>query len=262
MIILMYLSIGAFAGLSSGLLGIGGGTIVVPALFFVFHHWVHSVPEVLSMHLAIGTSLAMMVFTTFSAALAHYRQKTMCWHIVRAWFPGLVLGSMLGVIGARYLPVIYLRTSLAIFLLLIAIKLLVNFQVKSSNKSFSNRVWLALGSGIGVLSGLFGIGGGVIIVPLLNHLRCTLIESIGTAAVSAFPVAVCGSIASIWVGWTLTQQVPHSLGFVYLPAFIAIIPSAIVMAYVGARLGRYIPATWLRKCFALLLAYISVEMLF
>jgi uncharacterized membrane protein YfcA len=258
--IVIYLLLGAFTGLCSGLLGIGGGIIVVPALAYIFSHTVSELPPEVVMHLAIGTSLAVMVVTSTASASAHHRLGTVQWMVWRRWVPGLLLGVVLGVVAAKYTSTVYLKSIFGVFLFLTAARMLLSKPVDREKRQFGRGMWIVIGSFVGVCSGLLGVGGGVVMVPFLNRCGFSMKEAAGTAAASTLPIAIFGASGNIISGWQETHAIAHCLGFVYFPAFIAIVPAGFLMAPVGAKLSHILPAALLKKGFAVLLLCIAIDM--
>ena len=251
-----YLSIGAFSGFISGLLGLGGGVIVVPALAFVFTQVGVEQP----MHFAIGTSLAVMVLTTFSSARAHYKRGSVRIDIWRKWIGGLVVGAMVGAFVATRLPSHSLKMIFAVFLLFITIKLVMGSRLPSVKLKDSWYILLPIGFFMGVFSGMLGVGGGVMMVPLLLALGSRMNEAAGTAAISSLPLAIFGAITYSVLGYSGHNVIPLSVGYVYLPGFIGVGLLGILFAPLGASVGHKMPSQRLKCIFSLVLFVICVQM--
>lgn len=257
----IYLVIGAFAGLMAGLFGIGGGIIVIPALtaMFLYHTMI---PSAVVMQMVIGTSLAIMVVTSLSGIVVHQRHHAIMWPIVMAMLPGLVSGSVLGVLIARFLPSTFLRIFFAFFLVLIAIKLFFpRKQTESANKLSlpATRIGAVC---IGTLSSLLGIGGGAMTVPFLLRCQLTMQQATGTSIACGLVIGIIASICFMLTGTVATNSTAWSTGYIYWPAFIGVAISSGVFAPLGAALAHRLPTTTLQRYFALFLLFMAIDMLF
>lgn len=251
-----YLAIGAFSGFISGLLGLGGGVIVVPALSFVFAHSNIDSP----MHLAIGTSLAVMIFTTFSSARAHYKRGSVRMDIWQKWILGLIVGAVLGAFIASLTPSQVLEIIFAVFLFLIALKLALGSRLPAFKLQEGWLVLLPAGLFMGIFSGMLGVGGGVMMVPLLLALGCQMNEAAGTAAASSFPLAIVGAVTYILLGGVEHSHISWAVGYVYIPAFIGVSITGMLFAPVGASLAQKIPSRRLKRVFSIVLFVIAFKM--
>lgn len=261
--LLVYLAVGACAGLLSGLLGVGGGVVIVPALAIIFGEL--AVPAPIVLHLAIGTSLATIVITSLAAMYAHYRRDTIRWNLAWQLLPWLAMGSLGGALIADYLHSDYLQLLLGLFILVVALQ--IGLGVKPAPHSpLPGRPGMALaGGGIGILSALFGIGGGVITVPFLVWRNVPIRDATATSVVCGLAIALAGAAGFIWVGVEgerLSSAVAKwSSGFVYWPAFAGITATSVLMAPVGARLAHVLPTRWLEIVFAIVLGLTAVKLL-
>lgn len=257
--ILLYLLTGAVAGLSAGLLGIGGGLIIVPILFFVFSH--QQVPAENVMHMALATSLATIIITSLSSARAHHKRGAVLWPVVVSLSPGIVIGAWLGAMVASALATGVLRPVFGIFELLVAIHLLVNYKPPTHTPSISRARSMVGGTVIGSISSIVGIGGGTLTVPFLLWHNISIRNAVASSAACGFPIAVAGTAAYVVSGWN-AEGLPHwTLGYVSLPAFALIILTSIVTAPAGAALAHRLPERTLRILFALFLFALSMKML-
>ena len=258
--ILIYLIIGIFAGLLSGLLGVGGGLIVVPALLLTFQ-WL-DFPSTYGMHVVIGTSLSSMVLTTASSAWAHYQQNGIFWPLVKPLTPGIILGAILGALVATYLPGKQLERGFGIFAVLLGIFLIIPNKFTREGEVFSPpSPYLigALGTAIGAISSALGIGGGIITVPALMFFYTPIRSAISTSAITSFLIALVGAISFLVLGLRLeTSQ--GSIGYLYLPAFLCISLTSVFAAAYGAKLAYILPTHALRKIFGLLMICLGVLM--
>ncbi len=258
--ILSLLLLGIFAGLLAGLLGVGGGLIIVPVLAWLFQ--AHpDIPANSLMQIAIGTSLATIVLTSTSSILAHHRHGAVLWPIVKQLTPGIIIGTALGAWVADTLPSDTLKVIFSIFVLLIAAQL--GFGVQPSpHRTLPNWLGMSLtGLVIGKISALIGIGGGSMTVPFLVWCNISIRNAIATSAACGFPIAVFGTLSFIVTGWDVNGLPKWSSGYIYWPAFLAIVPTTLLFAPLGAKLAHTVPVNVLKKFFALFLAVIGVKML-
>lgn len=256
----IYAFIGLLAGFSGGLLGIGGGLVTVPSLFFLFHFL--GFPSEHSMQMALGTSLSAMLFTAASSACSHYLKNGINWQFFTYLSPGIIVGSLAGALIADYLPSKELKMIFGICAILVGFSFLLPHKEKEKTGSTLHLPLLALiGTGIGTVSTLLGIGGGIMTVPVLTFFRAPLRNAISTSAMVGFLIAFVGAISFLILG--LKQQtMSESVGYVYLPAFIMIGLTSVLSAPFGAKLVYILPTDILRKIFGLFLLIVGVLMLF
>jgi len=256
----IYALAGAFAGLMSGLLGIGGGIIVVPALAFIFSHN-DLVPEEMIMHVSAGTSLAVMIITSQASVRAHHRKGVSIWPIFKKLFPGIVLGAALGVMTADLLTSYWLKIIFGLFLLAVAIKMYWDRDVTRPHQF--PRTWIhSLVSGlIGFKSGLLGVGGGILIIPYLTFCGVHLRKIAAISAACSMTVAIVGCLAFIITGLNESGLPAGSWGFVYWPAVLWIAIPSSLFAPVGAHLSYRLPVHQLKMAFIVFLVLVGVDML-
>jgi uncharacterized membrane protein YfcA len=260
--LLSYLIVGACAGLLSGLLGVGGGVVIVPALAIIFQNL--AMPQAIVLHMAIGTSLATIVITSLSAIYAHYRRGTIQWWTARQLAPWLVAGSLIGAVIATYLQSNTLKWIIGIFILLVAVQLALHVQPKP-HRQLPGRAGMGLvGAGIGILSALFGIGGGAITVPFLLWRNVPMRQATAISVVCGLAIALAGAAGFMLAGEEAAQLTAPfarwSSGFVYWPAFAGIAATSVFMAPVGAWLAQLLPVRWLEIVFAVVLAATALKM--
>ncbi len=259
-IYLLYVVIGAVAGILSGLLGIGGGIITVPCLLFLFPYL--GFPKEYIMHMAIATSLAAMIFNTTSATLAHHKRGAVLWDIFWKLLPGLVIGSVIGALIATKLPDLILQIIFGSFLLLLAIYFYRSRAVKSETHKLPHPLILNLFStGIGAISNLLGIGGGSMTVPLLTAFKVKDKNAIGTSAATTLMTTMCGTISYLVFGWGDIKE-PEIFGLIDVPAFLIVGITAFFTAPYGAKLTHETDANKVRKIFAIVLALTGLSLIF
>ena len=250
-LILIYLAAGAVAGLIAGLFGVGGGLIIVPVLVYVFTG--QGIEQNVLVHLAIGTSLATIVFTSISSVRSHHKRGAVRWDLFWQLTPAIVLGALLGSALADWMPASLLGRVFAVFEWLVALQLLLNFKPRPG-RTVPGRFGMSLvGAGIGSISSVVGVGGGTMTVPFLVWSNVSVHQAVGTSSASGIPIAVAGAVGFIVMGWGATDSLSWSLGYLYLPAFLGIVAASILFAPIGARIAHRLPGDKLKRLFGLFL---------
>lgn len=258
--LLAYVVIGGLAGILAGLFGIGGGVIAVPCLLLVFNYL--SVSPGYEMHLAIGTSLAAMVFNTISSTWAHNQKGAVLWDVVKKTFPGVILGSVVGALIANYLSSIVLQIFFGVFLIVLAAFLLRLKKFHDGMGSLPSLLGLnVMTFGIAGVSNILGIGGGVFTAPILMLFKVSDKKSIGTSAAMSVGITVLGALSYLVVG---LEELPvgQTIGFIYWPAFVVVGIASFLTAPLGAKWAYELHPQRLRKVFALVLALTGIFMVF
>lgn len=256
---LIYLAMGLFAGFFAGLLGIGGGMILVTLMVIAFQAQEFAPDRLL--HLALGTSMATIVFTSMSSVRAHHKHGAVRWDIVRNSAAGLVIGTLLGTLVAEFLRSKVLGFLFVAFVVYSAINMMFDIKPKPS-RQLPGKMGMQLGGGlIGVLSALVGAGGGFISTPLMLMSNVPMRNCVGTSAALGLPIALAGAIGFVITGWTKDHLPPLSFGYVYVPAAIAIVVGTFVTVPLGARVAHSVPVKTLKKVFAVILVILATKML-
>jgi len=259
--ILTLLVVGIIVGILAGLLGVGGGTIIVPILTWILS--VHQdITQAHLMHIAIGTSLATIVITAISSIVAHQQHKAIRWDIVKQLTTGIIIGALLGAIIADRVSTDSLRIIFGIFIIFVSIQMSIGIQPKPHHQLPNWFGMNIMGILIGSLSGLVGIGGGLLTVPFLTWSNLSIRHAIATSAACGLPIAIAGTMGFIITGWQDTNFAIGQVGYVYLPAFLTIAVASVLFAPLGAKLTHTLPVTLLKRIFAFLLAGVGIKMLF
>lgn len=249
---------GALAGFMAGLLGVGGGLIIVPTLAILLEY--HKINQLYVQHLAVGTSLFVMVFTSASSIWAHQRKGAIDWRIVRIMTIPLMLGALFGSLLAKWVPGYVLKWFFVVYAYSVAFQMLLNPRLTPHCRlPRASSLWGVSGL-IGVISSLVGIGGGTLNVPFLSWCAIPLPRAIATSAALGWPVAFIGGLGYLAASWYESDLPVGSVGFVYLPAALILIVAAVTMAPQGARLAHSVPVSLLRKAFAVLMGFIATTM--
>lgn len=255
--ILLYLSTGVIAGILSGLLGIGGGLVTVPALFFLFRYL--DFPSHSTMHMAIGTSLASMIFNTLASALSYARKNNVLWDLFKSMLPGLVAGSLIGALVAEFLTTRILATIFGLVACIIGASFLHSYTQKISAHLPRRGVLGIYGFSIAFSSNILGLGGGTFTVPTLLFHHVPERKAIGTSAVIGFLIAFLGTLFYLFVE-TPQKALPYTLGFIYLPAFVYLSLASFFTAFFGVYLAHKISPRNLRRIFGCALILVGISM--
>lgn len=257
---LVYLLTGAFVGFFAGLLGIGGGLIIVPILITVFT--AQDFPADRIIHLALGTTMAAIIFTSAASLRTHHQHRAVDWQIVRNITPGIFLGTFGGAALASSMTGQLLSIIFVIFIFYAATQMLLQFRPSPIFQLPGKIGMLAAGSIIGALSSLVAIGGGLLTVPFLTLCKIKLQHAIGTAAAIGFPIALAGTVGYIANGYLQPETLPdHSLGYVYLPALFWLVSASMLTAPLGARFTHSTKTAIIRTIFVVLLYSLGIRML-
>ena len=255
--LIIYLLIGAIAGFTAGLFGVGGGLIIVPILYIVFTQMNYD-PNVI-MHIAVGTSLATIIVTSISSVTAHHKKGAVLWRVFRNLAPGLVLGSFLGAGVADLMSGQHLQLLIGVFAVWMAYKMFrgAHAVIDPNRHLPSAALQFAAGGGIGIASAIFGIGGGSLTVPFLNRHGVVMQKAVATSAACGLPIAVAGTIGFMWFGAREQINVPNTIGYVHIYAFLGISTMSFITAKFGAKVAHRLSAAMLKKCFAGLLVVVG-----
>jgi uncharacterized membrane protein YfcA len=256
---LAYLGIGVLVGFAAGLLGIGGGAVMVPLLVFVFTAAGMATDHVL--HVALGTALAAMVFTSLSSMRAHHAHGAVDWKIARAISPGMLVGSFGAALAAGFIPTRSLAIGFTAMVFYAATQILLNLRPPGSRELPGTTGLFVAGAAIGAVSSLLAAGGAFLTIPFLTWCQVPLRRAIGTAAANGLPIAIAGTVGYVINGLRAEGLPAMSVGYVYLPALAMVVTTSMLFAPLGARLAHRLPVKRLRQIFALMLYGIAIRML-
>lgn len=251
---------GVVGGVLAGLLGVGGGIVIVPALYLALS--MAGMDPALTMQMAVGTSLATIVFTSLSSGYGHYRRGAIDMALLRLWAPSILVGVVVGGILGGLVSGYVLIAVFAAVAFLVALDMILRRPGDGpAARSFSRPVWAGLGVVAGAVSAMMGIGGGTVCVPLLNFLGYDIRRAVGTSAAIGFVIGLPGALIYMITGFGAEGLPPGSVGYVNLLAAAVIIPLSTSFARVGVSLAHSIPRRALRLAFGVFLLLTSFRMI-
>jgi uncharacterized membrane protein YfcA len=256
---LVYLAIGSVVGFFAGLLGIGGGMVMVPMLAWTFS--AQGLPAEQIVHLALGTSMATIVFTSVSSMRAHHAHDAVDWKVTRAMAPGILTGSFLAALAAGLIATRPLAVMFTMLVFYAATQILFDLRPRRGRELPGPAGVFAAGAGIGAISSLLAAGGAFMCIPFLAWCSVPLRRAIGTAAAVGLPIAVAGTAGYVLQGLRVAGLPPATLGYVYLPALALVVITSMLAAPLGARVAHRVPVKRLRIVFALVLYALAARML-
>tara|TARA_B100000900_G_scaffold81584_1_gene65811 strand:- start:105 stop:890 length:786 start_codon:yes stop_codon:yes gene_type:complete len=248
-------------GFVAGLFGIGGGLITVPFLYYIFNKL--GVDQQYLMHLAVGTSFAIIIPTSIASVLTHHKFQAVDFNIVKSYGIYVILGVILGTIFAASLKTksLVLFFSIVIFILAFYL-LLLKEKEKSVISNIKLHLKIMLGLIVGFISAPMGIGGAIMNVPILKFFGYSINKAIGSAAAIGFLIAIFGALGFLFTGKYLETNLPLSIGFLNIPAFLIFIPITTLMARIGAKTVHKIDKNKISKIFGIFLLVIAIKFLF
>jgi len=254
-----YLAIGGLVGLLAGLLGIGGGAIMVPLLVMLFD--AQGLPKDQMLHLAVGSGMASILFTSVSNVRAHALRGAIRWDLVAKITPGILVGGLLGSGIALVIPRELFAALFTAVVYVAATSILLGRAPSAARQVPGFTGMFTVGLIISSVSAFAAIGGAFMTIPFLMYCNVPLLQAIGTAAAVGFPIALSGSIGFVATGWSVGGLPDPHLGFVYIPALAGVSIASVLLAPVGAALAHSLPTKRLKQIFAVVLYLIATRML-
>ena len=251
--------LGSFSGVLAGLFGIGGGIIIIPTFFYIFSYL--AFPDEILSHMVLGSSLGEIAFSSISSTFSHHSKGAVNWRLIKVVAPSIVIGSSLGGLTAGYLESSTLQGLVSLFLVVASVQLIFEFPPPSQNPKTNLAGPVIAGGGIGWLSGVFGIGGGIFSVPYFYHRGLKMMHAIGTSAACGIPIAIAGSISYILIGYENLNLPEYSVGYVYLPATIIVGVMSSLTAKFGVNIAHRMKQKKLRIAFAFLVMIMALNLL-
>lgn len=258
--VLGLMATGIVSGIAAGLLGIGGGAIIVPALSTALLLLGYDADVV--QHVAVGTSLAIIIPTGIMSARAHYRRGALDLKVLRLWAPFIVVGTFIGGLMAGLFSGDVLRIVFAVMAFIIAGNIVFGLQTKLmghlNGSGLTHRISAFV---VGYISSLMGIGGGSLTVPTLVAFGATMHAAVGTSAAIGVAIALSGTLGFIISGWGVAGLPPLSLGYINLVALVLVAVLAAICAPLGAALAHRMDQKTLKYVFAAFLVAVGLNML-
>lgn len=259
LIVVVYILLGMIAGTLSGLFGIGGGLIVVPVLSYLYK--IQGFNPAINMHMAVGTSLAIIIITSIRSLFSHMKHKIEFWSLYRQLFIGVILGTIGGVVLAHYLHSNVIKIIFGVFVLLMSIRMI--FFKKTNPKRHLPNKPIMNGAGfiIGAKSGLLGLGGGALTIPFLTYCNVGMRRAVIVSVATSLTVGFVGSLTGILVSFDLPNLPKYSTGYIYWPACLCVAIGSVLFAPVGTMLSHRLPVAILKRFFGIFLVFVGVHML-
>lgn len=252
---------GCFAGILAGLLGVGGGIVIVPVLYFLFQTFGANAD--VSMFVAVGTSLATIIATSISSVRSHHKKGAVDWPLLKKWAPGVVIGVIAGTVFASFLEGQVLTVIFSILAFVVALRMLLSKNGAHFADGLPGQpLEFLFAFIIGSLSVMVGIGGGSISVPILSAYNYPMRKAVASASGIGLVIAVPGALGFIVAGWGASGLPVGSLGYVNLLGFAVIVPMTVLCAPLGAKIAHNVNPVYLRKGFAVFLLLTSVKMMY
>ena len=255
----LYLVVGALSGVLAGLFGVGGGLILVPVL--VYSLAAQGVSADVLTHVAVGTSLATIVFTSVNSVLAHQKHGAILWPLIKPISLGVLAGAALGAMTASMIQGPMLQKIIGVFALSMAVQMAFNLTPKTRRPPPATPGLVAAGGIIGWASAIFGIAGGSLTVPFLVWRSTDMKKAVATSAACGVPIALAAAIGYVVTGWGMQGLPAWSTGFVYWPAVAGLAATSMLFARVGAKLAHRLNPLLLKRLFALMLVVVGCNFL-
>ncbi|MFN7039121.1 MAG: sulfite exporter TauE/SafE family protein [Alphaproteobacteria bacterium] len=240
MIIISLIAIGIISGVVGGLIGVGGGIIIIPGLLFLFKALNITGNEIA--HQALSTSLASIILPTMRASYIHFKNKNINWKLIPSLAPGVIFGTIAGVLIATKLSADFLEVSFGLFLLIVAIKMLKSRRniIETTKFIIPKLLTWSFGVVTGLLSGLLGIGGGTLLIPFFNYNNYSIHKSISTSSFLIGIISIIGTITYTFLGFI------NSANYIYWPGVIWISLGSVISVSWGVEIGKIISEKTLR----------------
>ncbi|MBP1882199.1 sulfite exporter TauE/SafE family protein [Sinorhizobium mexicanum] len=249
---------GVVAGVLAGLFGIGGGAILVPVFYQVFG--LLGIDDAVKMHLSVGTSLAIIVPTSLRSFLAHYRRGVVDVDLLRNWIVAVPLGAILASVIAAHVGSETLRLIFAVIALALAFRMIFNRATWHIGTELpKNPIKWLVGVAIGILSGLMGIGGGVLNNTFMTLHNRPIHQAVATSAGVGVLISIPGLFGYVWAGWGAPGLPPLSTGFINWIAVALIIPITLIVAPLGVRLAHAMGRRQLEAGFGIFMVLIAIR---
>jgi uncharacterized membrane protein YfcA len=262
--ILYYIILGIITGILAGILGIGGGLVIVPGLLLIFKHFGLFHNEY--MHFVSGTSLAIVSLTVVGNIFSFQKQKRIDWQLFKELVYFIVPFNIIGALIATYLPSKVLEKFFGLVILILCINMIINtfkkykLKIEFEKKEIPFVIKMVIGIVMGLKSGMFGIGGGAFITPVLLKYGIDIKKATATTSALILPLGIIGMLMYIFLGFNKVHF-QWTLGYVYFPAVLFVAPISMASTYIGAWMSHKMPKLWLRILFILFLLFVGLHSL-
>ncbi len=263
-IFLYYILLGIITGILAGTLGIGGGLVVVPGLLLIFKHFGLFHNEY--MHFVAGTSLVIVSLTVVGNIFSFQKQKRIDWRLFKELIYFIIPFNIIGALIASYLPSKLLEKFFGLVILILCINMMINtfkkykLKIEFEKKEIPLGAKIIIGIIMGIKSGMFGIGGGGFITPVLLKYGVDIKKATATTSALILPLGIIGALMYIFLGFNKVHM-QWTLGYVYLPAVLLVAPFSVASTFMGAWISHKMPKLWLRILFILFLLFVSLHSL-
>ena len=258
--VLAMMATGMVSGVAAGLLGIGGGAVIVPALSTSM--LIMGFDSDVVQHVAVGTSLAIIIPTGFVSARSHFKRGSLDVAVLKLWAPFIVVGTFVGGLMAGLFSGDVLRIVFAVMAFVIAANIVFGFQTKLmahlKDSKATHRIAALI---VGYISSLMGVGGGSLTVPTLVAFGQTMHKAVGTSAAIGVAIALSGTLGFLISGWGVSDLPPFSVGYINIAALVVVGALAALFAPLGAALAHRMSPTKLKYVFATFLVAVGLNML-
>ncbi|MEH6545214.1 MAG: sulfite exporter TauE/SafE family protein [Sneathiella sp.] len=255
------LATGMLAGLLAGLLGVGGGIVIVPVLYNVLSFF--GVSDDIRMHVAVGTSLAIIIPTSAVSAFSHYKKDAIDTALLKSWGPMIFIGVIGGTVLAGFANAFILTLIFAVLALIVAINMAFRPDTLKFSESLpKSPLKESLALLIGWFSAMMGIGGGTLAVPILTLYNVPIRKAVGTSAAIGLIIAIPGTIGFLLSGLDAMGLPVSNYGYVNILGFLMIVPMTVLFAPLGAKIAHRINTGMLKKTFAFFLFVTSIRMFY
>jgi uncharacterized membrane protein YfcA len=262
--IFSYMILGILTGILAGALGVGGGLVIVPGLFLIFKHFHLFNNEY--MHYVAGTSLMIVSFTVIGNIISYEKQKRIDLRLFKQLVFYIVPFNIIGTVIASFLPSKILEKFFGLVILILCINMIINtfkkykLKVNYEKKEIPFIMKMVIGIVMGLKSGMFGIGGGAFITPILLNYGVDIKKATATTSALILPLGIIGTLMYIFLGFNKSNY-SYTIGYVYLPAVLFVAPFSVAATFMGAWISHKMPKLYLRILFILFLLFVSLHSL-
>lgn len=260
LIIVELIMLGIGTGISAGLFGTGGGTVLIPFLLLIFHQLGYTTD--IDMHIAIGTSLSIIVPTTLSSTLTHYKEKQLPLDMALKWLPGVMIGVLIGSSLIHVIAPYLLKCFFAAYLFFCVIyNICKNEKRAQDNRALTLFAVVPFSLMIGCLSLILGIGGGTLTVPILSFLGYPMLFSLGLSSISSLLIASIGITVILFTSIGISNLPTHTLGYMNWLVFLCVAPMTMIFSSLGVKFEKCISKQQLHHAYTAFLSVIFCVML-